>query len=188
VDALARAGRYRTHGLRWVFRTDIADFFASVEHDLLRRAVRTQVTDSAVAALVDGWVRAPALTQEGLRVRPRGLPEGAPLSPALANLYLRRFDGEVDGRHGRLVRYADDIGLFCRDLDTAAAGAEHVGAELALLCLRLNPDKTYLTTFDAGFRMLGWVFRGEQGWPEQQQAGWTHPLVARQAASEWGGR
>ena len=125
VDALARAGQYRAQGLRWVFRTDIADFFDSVEHDLLRAVVRTQVPDPAMVELVDAWVQAPALTPKGLQARPRGLPEGAPLSPALANLYLREFDYQVDGRHGRLVRYADDLALFCRDLDAATAGAEH---------------------------------------------------------------
>jgi len=150
VDALARAGQYRAQGLRWVFRTDIADFFDSVEHDLLRAVVRTQVPDPAMVELVDAWVQAPALTPKGLQARPRGLPEGAPLSPALANLYLREFDYQVDGRHGRLVRYADDLALFCRDLDAATAGAEHIAAELALLRLRLNPDKTYIATFDAG--------------------------------------
>ncbi|MGH3911659.1 MAG: reverse transcriptase domain-containing protein [Pseudonocardiaceae bacterium] len=188
MDALARAGRYRAQGLHWVFRTDIADFFDSVEHDLLRAMVSTQVTDPAVVKLVDAWVQAPALTPDGLRTRTRGLPEGAPLSPVLANLYLRRFDDQVDGRHGRLVRYADDLALFCRDLTTAAAGAEHIADELALLRLRLNPDKTYIATFEAGFQMLGWVFQGEQGWPEQQRRGWTHPLAARLPVSECGGR
>ena len=183
VDALARAGRCRAQGLRWVFRTDIADFFGSVEHDLLRAMVSTQVTDPALVELVDAWVQAPALTQHGLRARTRGLPEGAPLSPALANLYLRRFDDQVDGRHGRLVRYADDLALFCRDLNAATAGAEHVAGELDLL---RHPGKTYIATFDAGFRMLGWVFQGEQGWPEQERRGWTHPLVAR-PATECGG-
>ncbi|MGH3623681.1 MAG: hypothetical protein ACRDQ5_18120, partial [Sciscionella sp.] len=80
--------------------------------------------------------------------------------------------------YGQLVRYADDLALFCVSLPVAVAGAEHLIAELAELGLRPNVEKTYLSSFDAGFRMLGWVFRGDSGWPEQERSGWTHPLAA----------
>lgn len=181
VDALRQARGYGEQGLRSVFRTDIADFFASIDHDLLHETASACLTDPSVVDLVRGWITAPALTATGLMARSRGIPEGAPISPALANLFLRAFDAEVDRRHGRLVRYADDLALFCTDLDEAALGAEHMLGELSRLGLLPNLDKTYLSTFDAGFRMLGWVFRGDSGHPEQESPHWTHPLVAGNA-------
>ncbi|MFV2099182.1 reverse transcriptase domain-containing protein [Micromonospora sp. LOL_014] len=177
VDALTMALAYRDKGLRYVVRADIADFFASVDHQLLHEMVSGSLADPAVSRIVRGWFTAPMLTAAGLRTRVRGVPEGAPISPTLANLYLREFDARVDGRHGRLVRYADDLALFCLDLDAAISGARQIGAELAALNLRLHPDKTQITTFDAGFSMLGWVFDGEHGRPEQPNADWTHPLL-----------
>ncbi|MCO1575117.1 reverse transcriptase domain-containing protein [Crossiella sp. SN42] len=115
--------------------------------------------------LVAQWIAAPMVTEAGPRRARLGIAEGAPISPALANLFLADFDQAVDRRHGRLVRYADDLALFCRDLDTAVAGAEHLLLELAAPGLRPNPDKTYLSSFDTGFRLLGWEFSGGQEYP-----------------------
>lgn len=182
LDALACAARCRDDGLRWVFRTDITDFFAAVDHGLLHRVVSDVFGDPRVARIVIDWARAPVLTASGVARRPRGLPEGAPISPALANLFLRGFDEQVHGRHGRLVRFADDLALFCSDLDTAVAGAKDVSSRLESLGLALNPGKTYISSFDAGFTMLGWRFRGEHGEPVRTTPGWTHPLTAPQAS------
>ncbi|WP_422768898.1 reverse transcriptase domain-containing protein [Plantactinospora sp. WMMC1484] len=177
VDALTMAIAYRDRGLRFVVRADIADFFGSVDHQVLHGMVSGSLADPVVSRIVHGWVTAPMLTAAGLRTRVRGIPEGAPVSPTLANFYLREFDSRVDGRHGRLVRYADDIALFCVDFDAAVNGARQIGAELAALSLRLHPDKTQITTFNAGFSMLGWVFDGDRGRPEQPNPHWTHPLL-----------
>lgn len=179
TDALVQAQRYRDAGLRWVFRTDIADYFASVDQAVLARQVAARVRDPQAEELVAGWVSAPTLTPQGLRSRGRGLPEGAPVSPALANLHLREFDEVVDGRFGRLVRFADDLALFCADVDAAVAGAHQIGTELAGLGLALNPAKSCVTSFDAGLRMLGWEFDRVGGRPERERSGWTHPLSAR---------
>jgi group II intron reverse transcriptase/maturase len=180
VDALSRARRHGAEGLRWVFRTDIADFFASIDHGRLCAKVESVAPDPGVADLVRGWIAAPVLTPAGLRERFLGLPEGAPISPTLANLFLRDLDVSVDHRHGRLVRYADDLALFCGDFDAAVAGAQDLLVRLTDLGLRPNEEKTYISTFDAGFRMLGWQFRGENGTPERDNPHWTHPMLARE--------
>jgi group II intron reverse transcriptase/maturase len=177
VDALGAANRCRDNGLRWVFRTDIADFFAAVDHPILVETLAAVIDDPVAVDLVEQWIAAPVLTDGGLATRTRGVPEGSPVSPALANLYLRTFDERVHGRHGHLVRFADDIALFCTDLEQAVLGGEHLAAVLDELRLELNPDKTSIATFDAGFSMLGWRFQGEHGAPEHDTPGWTHPLT-----------
>jgi|GEM_PF-2364086 len=175
LDALAEAERHRDTGRRVVLRTDIADYFARIRHDLLLGALSSALTADA-SELVRGWVAAPVLTEHGIVSRTHGIPEGAPVSPALANVYLRSFDATVHRRPGFLVRYADDIAVFCAGLDEAAEAANAAGAALAALDLTMNAEKTYISSFDRGFSFLGWVFYQDGGWEADPTAGWTHPM------------
>jgi CRISPR-associated protein Cas1 len=86
------------------------------------------------------------------------LPQGAPISPLLANLFLDEFDEELLGRDYRLVRYADDFVILCRDPAEAERARADAQAALADLGLTLNEGKTAVTTFDAGFSYLGYLF------------------------------
>ncbi|MDT5040676.1 MAG: RNA-directed polymerase [Actinoplanes sp.] len=119
LDAVARAQQHRDAGLRWLLRTDIDDFFATIDHAELARSIATRIADPSVVDLVNGWVAAPLLTAGGLTARPRGLPEGAPVSPLLAELYLAEVDAKIHHRYGQLVRYADDIAVFCSTMHDA---------------------------------------------------------------------
>ncbi|WP_131787813.1 reverse transcriptase domain-containing protein [Protofrankia symbiont of Coriaria ruscifolia] len=183
LDALAQAERCRDAGLRTVLRADIAEFFREIDHELLADALNQTITDPEAAALARAWASAPLLTEYGVVDRDRGVPEGAPVSPALANLYLRGFDKAVHGRRGHLVRYADDLAVFCPDEDAALAAAADVDAALTSLRLRTNPGKTYVSTFDTGFSFLGWVFFRDGGWAESPNEGWTHPMSVGRNAS-----
>ncbi|WP_322762685.1 reverse transcriptase domain-containing protein [Frankia sp. Cr2] len=180
LDALAEAERCRDTGRTTVLRTDVADYFACIRHDLLLAALPPGLAGEA-ATLIDRWIAAPLLTEHGIIPRSKGIPEGAPLSPALANLHLRAFDTHVHHNPGNLVRYADDIAVFCVDVDGAIAAAHIVGRALADLDLEMNTTKTYISSFDRGFSFLGWVFYRDGGWEAEPTAGWTHPMsVGRQ--------
>ncbi|MDT3440464.1 reverse transcriptase domain-containing protein [Pseudofrankia sp. BMG5.37] len=175
LDALAAAERHRDAGRRVVLRTDIADYFARIRHDLLLAALAPAVPADGVE-LVRGWITAPVLTERGIVARREGVPEGAPVSPALANVYLRSFDAAVHRRPGFLVRYADDIAVFCADTEQAVQSAHVAGGALAALDLAMNQEKTYVSSFDRGFSFLGWVFFQDGGWEAEPSAGWTHPM------------
>jgi group II intron reverse transcriptase/maturase len=175
LDALAAAERHRDEGRRAVLRTDIADYFARIRHDLLLAAL-PQALGTDGGRLVDGWVRAPVLTEYGIVPRTHGIPEGAPVSPALANIYLRSFDAAVHRNPGELVRYADDIAVFCTGTEQAVEAARTVAGALAGLGLAMNQEKTYISSFGRGFTFLGWVFFQEGGWEAEPSAGWTHPM------------
>ncbi len=92
---------------------------------------------------------------------PVGTPQGSPISPLLANVYLHEFDVAMTRRGHKLVRYADDFVILCRD--EAEAGLALADAEKALadLRLKLNPTKTRIVPFDEGFSFLGAAFTGE---------------------------
>lgn len=176
LDALSKVEQARAQGLRSVFRADVANFFDEIDHEMLRRLLTPIIGDTYVAEVVLGWVSAPVVGPNGLIERARGLPQGAPVSPALANHFLAGFDKSIDGRRGRLVRYADDMAVFCADDDTAQSIRWDVERGLAELRLRLNGTKSYASSFERGFSFLGWVFFRDGGYEESPSGRWVHPM------------
>jgi RNA-directed DNA polymerase len=180
--------RYRDLGLRSVFRADIANFFDEIDHDLLQARVAGVVGDALVTELVMGLVAAPLVTPNGLVERRAGVPQGAPVSPALANHFLARFDRATDGRRGRLVRYADDLGVLCADDEGAQVARWDVEQALGGLRLRINEAKSYVSNFDRGISFLGWVFFRTGGYEESPSPRWVHPMAVGRSQAGQGRR
>lgn len=176
LDALAKVERYRDEGLRWVYRADIANFFEEIDHEHLRRHLQRALQRADVTDLGMRWAAAPLLTSNGIQERARGVPQGAPVSPALANLYLTEFDREVENRRGGVVRYADDIVVCCPDSDSAESARFDIEQALRPLGLDINHRKSYVSHFDNGFSFLGWVFFRNDGFEEDPHSNWTHPM------------
>lgn len=179
--ALREAERSRDQGLRWVFRTDIQQFFDRIDHTVLEACLTRLLQRRAEVELVMSWVRADQVTSAGQHPNREGIPQGAPISPALANRYLQPFDEAVNNRRGRLVRYADDLVIFCNTAEQAHLAAYDVEHALAALKLRPNPEKTYVSNFDRGFSFLGWVFFRNDGYEEDPNDQWTHPMSVGRA-------
>jgi CRISPR-associated protein Cas1 len=156
--AIAEVRRHYAEGYHWIVEADIDDFFDEVDHDLLLGRLEASIPDPDLMRLVRLWLTAPV--QEGTRIveRNRGLPQGAPISPVLANLYLDRFDEALLARGMRLVRFADDFIVLCKERPAADAALELSETVLSELQLALDPDKTRVTHFDRGFRFLGHLF------------------------------
>ena len=161
---LSRAGaatalrRAYDQGLRWVLRADVAAFFDSVDWELLRHKLTALWDDDPVVDLFMDWTRAPVRFGDQLIHRDRGLPQGAVISPLLANLFLDEFDEEVAEAGFKLIRYADDFAVCCRNREQAEKAAARIRESLSDLGLSLNEAKSQLTTFDAGFTFLGYAF------------------------------
>jgi CRISPR-associated protein Cas1 len=150
-QAVARVIRHRDDGFQWVVDGDIERYFERVPHERLLARLRRAVGDGPLTELVATWLEAAEPTG-------RGLPQGAPVSPLLANLYLDDVDEAIARRGVRLVRFADDFVLLCRDRDRAEAALDRIAALLAGHGLRLNADKTRIVSFEQGFRFLGHLF------------------------------
>ncbi len=111
-DAVRVAQRYVREGKDWVVDIDIARFFDVVNHDILMRRVAEVIRDKRVLGLIGRYLRAGVLT-EGVVVRSaEGTPQGGPLSPLLANIYLDALDRELERRGLRFCRYADDCNIY----------------------------------------------------------------------------
>jgi CRISPR-associated protein Cas1 len=145
-------------GYRWVLDADISSFFDVVDWSRLSAKLDALLPFEPLLDTIRAWVAAPVQWQGREIQREQGLPQGAVISPLLANLFLDELDEELLGEGYRLVRYADDFIVLCRDLDEARRAAEDARAALAGLGLELNPEKTGIRSFEQGFSYLGYLF------------------------------
>ncbi|WP_367870963.1 group II intron reverse transcriptase/maturase [Luteolibacter sp. Populi] len=111
-DAVRAAQAFVKEGKTWVIDIDLKDFFNRVDHDILMHRLRGKVGDKRLRALVGAYLRAPVQQPGGGKdKRWKGVPQGGPLSPLLANIYLDPLDKELEKRGVSFVRYADDIAI-----------------------------------------------------------------------------
>ena len=171
-DALAVARR-RCWRQDWVLDLDVRAFFDSVPHDLLLKAVAHHTDERWVLLYIERWLKAPMQMADGTLVaREKGTPQGSPISPLLANLFMHyAFDRWMDREHpgSPFERYADDVVVHCdteaKALHLWAALAERLGS----LGLELHPGKTKIVycqdtkrrrDFEhTSFDFLGYTFR-----------------------------
>lgn len=111
-DAVRAARQFIEEGKRWVVDIDLKAFFDQVDHDILMREVRKEVTEKSVLKLIGKYLKAAMMVGGERRKRDKGTPQGGPLSPLLANIYLHPLDKELERRGLSFVRYADDIAIY----------------------------------------------------------------------------
>jgi CRISPR-associated protein Cas1 len=143
---------------RYVLDADVTSFFDAVEWERMFAKLEALFPLEPLVQLIEHWVRAPVMFERRLIERERGLPQGAAISPLLANLYLDELDEELLGRDYRLVRFADDFVVLCKDLEAAQQAREDARKALAKMGLSLNEEKTAIRSFDEGFTYLGYLF------------------------------
>ena len=161
-DAIRQARHHVVEEQRgWVVDIDIERFFDTIDHDLLMRDLSQHVADKRVLALVGRILRAGVL-QDGRIIRSaKGTPQGGPLSPLLANLYLDRLDKELQRRGVAFVRYADDVTLYARSERSAQRIYESIVPWIEKhLKLRVNTHKSGIRPPDAG-SFLGFVIEAD---------------------------
>ena len=169
-------------GLREVVDADLSDYFNTIPHGLLMRCLSRRIADGSVLSIVKRWLRAPVVErQKEIKTRTtvaadtnRGVPQGSPISPLLANLYFRRFIlawkqfGHEQRLQARVVNYADDLVICCRPGSGAAAMAVFRDL-ITRLGLTVNERKTRLVKLpEESFDFLGYTigrFYGKDGRP-----------------------
>jgi group II intron reverse transcriptase/maturase/CRISPR-associated endonuclease Cas1 len=145
-------------GYRWVFESDVDDFFDNIQWARLYTRLTAFFGDDPIVDLVMRWMSAPLNRSDHNVERQIGLPQGSPLSPLLANIMLDDFDSDLEQAGLKLVRFADDFVVLCRTQAEATAVAEIATAALAEVGLQLNQQKTAVRSFAQGFRYLGYLF------------------------------
>jgi len=160
--ALGRVEHLLHGGKVWVAKADIDDFFDSMHHSILLEQLRRSGTHPVVLHLVELWIKMGYVGRHGLEIQYSGIPQGALISPLLANIYLHPFDVALRLRGYEHVRYADDYVILCAS-QREAEEAYHYAARFlqAELKLRLNPEPTPIVHLHDGFVFLGMHFQGQ---------------------------
>jgi RNA-directed DNA polymerase len=119
-DAVRAAQQYVQGGKEWVVDIDIAKFFDHVNHDILMGRIAAVIRDKRVLHLMGRYLRRGAMVEGVVMASEEGTPQGGPLSPLLANIYLDALDRELDRRGHGYCRYADDCNIYVGSQAAAA--------------------------------------------------------------------
>ena len=110
-DAVKAAQTYAQAGKNWVVDMDITKFFDRVNHDLLMHRIGQTIRDKRMLRLIGRYLRAGVMIEGVVQESEEGTPQGGPLSPLLANIYLDALDQELERRGLTFSRYADDCNV-----------------------------------------------------------------------------
>jgi RNA-directed DNA polymerase len=112
AQAVRAAQQYAQGGRDWVVDIDITQFFDQVNHDILLGRIGKKIRDKRVLHLIGTYLRRGAMVEGLVQASVEGTPQGGPLSPLLANIYLDALDQELERRGHTFCRYADDCNIY----------------------------------------------------------------------------
>lgn len=159
-DAVRKVQEYIKEGYRWAVDMDLEKFFDTVNHDALMQRVARKVRDKRVLKLIGKYLRAGVMINGRLQQTRKGVPQGGPLSPLLANIMLDDLDKELERRGHRFVRYADDFIILVKSQSAGVrvmASVKHFIE--GKLKLKVNEAKSRVAKTDQT-NFLGFTFKG----------------------------
>ena len=166
-DAIFKIRGYAEEGYEWAVLLDLSKYFDTLNHEKLLLMLRREIKDERVVQLIKRFLKSGVL-DNGVVIRTEeGSPQGGPLSPLLANIYLNEFDWEYEKRGVPVIRYADDIVLLCKSQRAAERLLESSIRYLeGKLKLQVNREKSHIAKVNATkkFKFLGFAFsKGKEG-------------------------
>ncbi len=159
-DALGEIERLLAAGSLHVVDVDLRKYFDTIPKQGLMKEVAKRIADSRVLDLIEAYLHQGVLEEMKLWMPETGTPQGAVISPLLANVYLHPVDVAMRQAGFTLVRYADDMVVLCRTREEAEAALVKLGELIEARGLQLHPDKTRIAHLmeRPGFQFLGYVF------------------------------
>lgn len=184
-QALARVETKLREGCTWVVDADLKSYFDTIPHEPLIEAVRRRVADGRVIDLIESYLKAGVMeSAKEWRPTQRGTPQGAVISPMLANLYLNGLDHRMAQGGWEMTRYADDFIVMCRTEAEAQQALETITKWVQGAGLQLHPTKTRIVdaAVKGGFDFLGYHFErygksGGKKWPRKKSVVKLHEAI-----------
>jgi RNA-directed DNA polymerase len=170
-DALRRVDQLLKAGKVWVVDADIKGYFDNIPQGKLLEAVAEHISDGRMLELLSRFLQQGVMeTGKGWKPTDNGTPQGAVISPLLANIYLNPLDHLMAQGGKEMVRYADDFVILCDSEQAAKETLEQVRQWMAAAGLTLHPTKTRIVnaTQRGGFDFLGYHFERGYRWPREK--------------------
>lgn len=166
-DALREVDRLLKEGFSYVVDADLKSYFDNIPHDRLLEHVETKVSDTRILDLLKGFLSQNIMENMETWTPVSGTPQGAVISPLLANIYLHPLDEMLNGSGIHMIRYADDFVILCREKHEAEKALQMVKEWVDATGLELHPDKTHIGDSrmpGEGFEFLGYRFESGRRW------------------------
>ena len=164
-DALREVDGLLKEGNTYVVDADLQSYFDTIVHARLMQRVEERISDGPVLALIADFLKQDIMHEARSWTPVQGTPQGAVISPLLANIYLHPLDTLMKASGYRMVRYADDFVILCDSRESAAQALEKVRLWVEENGLVLHPDKTHVGDCrqpGEGFEFLGYRFEAGQ--------------------------
>jgi CRISPR-associated protein Cas1 len=146
-----------SEGYKYVIESDIEDFFPSVDLNLMERLLDFYIPnkDNSIKEILKKFLRNGYILNGQTHLREKGLAQGSPLSPILANLFMDSFDEEVRNWNAKMIRYSDDFIILTRTREEAEQILARTEMFLSGIGLTLKKEKTDVKKISEGFQFLG---------------------------------
>ena len=168
-DALRCVEELLAAGHVFVVDADLKSYFDTIPKDRLLAMVNEHLSDSRVLRLIKSYLDQKILEECREWTPEAGTPQGAVLSPLLANLYLNPLDHQMSDLGFEMVRYADDFVVLCRSREEADAALAEIQRWVESAGLTLHPTKTRIVDSRVeSFAFLGYSFRGRLRFPREK--------------------
>jgi RNA-directed DNA polymerase len=170
-DALRRVQQLLDEGQTWIVDADVKGYFDNIPQDKMLAAVAEHISDGAVLELLRRFLRQGVMESgKGWQPTETGTPQGAVISPLLANIYLNPLDHLMAQQGWQMIRSADDFIILCASADEAQAALAMVRQWMEQAGLTLHPTKTRIVNArePGGFDFLGYHFERGYRWPRQK--------------------
>jgi RNA-directed DNA polymerase len=167
-DALRRVDQLLDRGRVWVVDADLKGYFDSIPQDKMMEAVAQHIADGPLLELIQRFLKQGVMESgKGWQPTEQGTPQGAVISPLLANIYLNPLDHLMAQGGREMVRYADDFVILCQSEKEAHEVLEQLRQWVAGAGLTLHPTKARIVNASekGGFDFLGYHFERGHRWP-----------------------
>lgn len=166
-DALREVDGLLKEGYTFVVDADLKSYFDTIPHQKLLERVEEKLSDGRVLELIEAFLKQDVMNEMERWTPIGGTPQGAVISPLLANIYLHALDCHMRQKGYRMVRYADDFVVPCPSAEKAQAALEEIRSWIEQNGLSLNADKTHVGDCrqeGQGFEFLGYRFEAGRRW------------------------